>query len=81
MKIDLKCLPNIFYNSFQNVTFSRHIVKLFECLRSIRNNRELYDANHKMHRDIAFKDSIWNDISIDIGKSGKGYYNNNYTTY
>ncbi|XP_060856280.1 uncharacterized protein LOC132934005 [Metopolophium dirhodum] len=35
----------------------------------IRNNRELYDANHKMHRDIAFKDSIWNDISIDIGKS------------
>ncbi|XP_022177304.1 uncharacterized protein LOC111038486 [Myzus persicae] len=35
----------------------------------IRNNRELYDAKHKMHKDIAFKDRIWNEISIEIGKS------------
>ncbi|XP_026820475.1 uncharacterized protein LOC113559082 [Rhopalosiphum maidis] len=35
----------------------------------IREHRELYDVKHKRHKDIVFKDRIWNEISIEIGKS------------
>jgi hypothetical protein len=42
----------------------------------IREHRELYDVNHKRHKDIVFKDRVWNEISIEIGKSGKHYINN-----
>ncbi|XP_025198148.1 uncharacterized protein LOC112596602 [Melanaphis sacchari] len=35
----------------------------------IREHRELYDVKHKKHKDNVFKDRVWNEISIDIGKS------------
>lgn len=37
----------------------------------IRRNRVLYDNTHDRHKDNTFKDSIWYDISVKTGKSGK----------
>lgn len=40
-------------------------------IENVRQNRALYDNAHRGHNDTGFKDAIWDDISVKIGKSGE----------
>lgn len=46
-------------------------------VEEVSKNRVLYDSSHEKHKDINFKDAIWNNISSVVGHCSKYilYYN------
>ena len=47
-------------------------------VEEVSKNRVLYDSSHEKHKDVNYKDAIWNNISTVVGQCSKYnilYYN------
>lgn len=40
-------------------------------VEEVSKNRVLYDSSYEKHKDVNFKDVIWNNISFVVGQCGK----------
>lgn len=44
-------------------------------LEEVGKNRVLFDSFHNKHKDVNFKDAIWNNISSAVGKTSMLLFN------